>query len=91
MPELLSSHDDHRRDVIEEVIWLTDCGESPEQVARRLGYTSADTLGRVLESGIGSRAESAAAESIDSVREATPAPEKVDQVAAAIARIKEEA
>ena len=50
-----------------------------------------ENLGRVLESGIGSRAESAAAESIDSVREATPAPEKVDQVAAAIARIKEEA
>ena len=46
MPELLS---DHRRDVIEEVIWLTDCGESGEHIARRLGYTSAKTLARVLE------------------------------------------
>lgn len=45
----IDHHLDHRRDIIEEVIWLTDCGESPEQVARRLGYTSADTLGRVLD------------------------------------------
>ena len=46
---LLFSHDEHRRDVIEDVIWLTDNGESPEQVARRLGYASAKTLARVLE------------------------------------------
>jgi len=50
-----------------------------------------DSLGRILASGISSRDESTTAESIDSVREATPALDKVDQVAAAIARIKEEA
>lgn len=46
---MLLSDLEHRRNVIEDVVWLTDCGESPEQVARQLGYTSADTLARVLE------------------------------------------
>jgi diadenylate cyclase len=50
-----------------------------------------ESLGRVLESGIGSRDESTTAESIDSVRETKAALDEVDQVAAAIARIKEEA
>lgn len=40
---------EHRRDVIEDVEWLTDCGEHPENVARRLGYASAKTLARMLE------------------------------------------
>ena len=40
---------DHRRHVIEDVEWLTDCGEHPENVARRLGYASAKTLARMLE------------------------------------------
>ena len=58
------------------------------EIARGLDI---DSLGRILASGISSRDESTTAESIDSVREATPALDKVDQVAAAIARIKEEA
>lgn len=40
---------EHRRHVIEDVEWLTDCGEHPENVATRLGYASAKTLARVLE------------------------------------------
>lgn len=46
---LPSSHDEHRRTVIEDVTWLTDCGEAPEQVASQLGYASAKNLATVLE------------------------------------------
>ena len=46
---MLPSEFEHRRTVIEEVTWLTDCGESPEIIARELGYASAATLARVLE------------------------------------------
>ena len=46
---LPSSRDEHRRTVIEDVTWLTDCGESPEHIARRLGYGSAKNLARSLE------------------------------------------
>ena len=35
----MSEHDEHRRTVIEEVTWLTDCGESPEIIARAVSYT----------------------------------------------------
>lgn len=45
---------DRRRLIIEDVEWLTDCGEHPENVLRRLAeagyvYASVDTLVRVLE------------------------------------------
>lgn len=44
------SHDERRQQVIEDVIWLTDdTGESPEQVARQLGYASAESLASVLD------------------------------------------
>lgn len=39
---------DHRRNVIEDVEWLTDCGESPDHIAHRLGYSSPATLAAVL-------------------------------------------
>lgn len=45
---LLSDEQDHRREVIEDVIWLTDCGEAPANIARRLGYASADNLARLM-------------------------------------------
>ena len=41
-------HIDHRRNVIEDVEWLTDCGESPDHIAHRLGYSSPATLADVL-------------------------------------------
>lgn len=47
-------------------------------------------LGKILESGMSSKNEHVASESIDAVRNATPAPEKVDKVAEAIAKVKEE-
>lgn len=40
---------DHRRHVIEDVEWLTDCGESPDHIAHRLGYANPTNLARVLE------------------------------------------
>ena len=43
-----SDQNDYRRRVIEDVIWLTDCGEAPEQVARSLGYANARNLAAVL-------------------------------------------
>lgn len=44
------SHDERRQQVIEDVIWLTDdTGESPEQVAHRLGYANAESLATVLD------------------------------------------
>ena len=49
MTSLPSDHESRRRDVIEDVTWLTDCAESPEHIAHRLGYANADNLGRVLE------------------------------------------
>lgn len=49
MSRLLSDATEHRRNVIEDVIWLTDCGEAPEQVARSLGYANARNLARCLE------------------------------------------
>ena len=39
---------EHRRHVIEDVIWLTDCGEHPENIARRLGYKEPKNLERTL-------------------------------------------
>ena len=39
---------DHRRHVIEDVTWLTDCGESPDHIAHRLGYASAANLSDAL-------------------------------------------
>lgn len=39
---------DHRRHVIEDVTWLTDCGESPDHIAHRLGYSSVENLAAVL-------------------------------------------
>ena len=45
----LSEVDERRRTVIEDVTWLTDFNEAPEQVARQLGYASADNLATVLE------------------------------------------
>ena len=41
--------DERRAIVIEDVTDLLDKGESGEHIARRLGYTSAKTLARVLE------------------------------------------
>lgn len=49
-----------------------------------------DGLYSILESGMGSRDERTATESISAVRESTDSPESVDKVAEAIARIKEE-
>lgn len=40
---------EHARNVIEDVIWLTDCREHPENIARRLGYRSPDNLARTLQ------------------------------------------
>lgn len=40
---------EHRRNVVEDVTWLTDCGDSPEHVAHRLGYASAESLATVLD------------------------------------------
>ncbi len=40
---------ERRRAVVEDVIWLTDCGEHPENVARRVGYRSPETLARALQ------------------------------------------
>lgn len=48
MSRPLSEVDDHRRCVIEDVVWLTDCGEHPANIARRLGYASADNLARLM-------------------------------------------
>ena len=45
----LSDVQEHRRHVIEDVAWLTDCDEAPEHIATRLGYASAKNLARVLE------------------------------------------
>lgn len=39
---------ERRRAVIEDVTWLTDCHEHPENVARRLGYANADSLAYLL-------------------------------------------
>ena len=39
---------EHRRHVIEDVEWLTDCGEHPENVARRLGYANPTNLADLL-------------------------------------------
>ena len=39
---------EHRRHVIEDVEWLTDCGEPPDNIAHRLGYSSPATLADVL-------------------------------------------
>ena len=39
---------EHRRHVIEDVEWLTDCGESPDHIAHRLGYANPTTLADVL-------------------------------------------
>lgn len=50
----------------------------------------ADGLYSILESGMSSRDERAASDSISAVRESTLSPEKVDKVAEAIAKIKEE-
>ena len=44
----LSDVQEHRRHVIEDVEWLTDCGESPDHIAHRLGYSSPATLADVL-------------------------------------------
>ena len=44
----LSDVQEHRRHVIEDVEWLTDCGESPDHIAHRLGYASPATLADVL-------------------------------------------
>ncbi len=49
-----------------------------------------DGLYSILESGMSSRDERTASESISAVRESTLSPEKVDKVAQAIAKIKEE-
>lgn len=46
---LPSDHDERRHTVIEDVTWLTDCGDSPEHVAHRLGYANAENLARSLE------------------------------------------
>ena len=46
---LPSKVDEHRRTVIEDVTRLTDCGDSPEHVAHRLGYANAENLARVLQ------------------------------------------
>ena len=43
-----SDRDEHRRHVIEDVEWLTDCGESPDHIAHRLGYANPTTLADVL-------------------------------------------
>lgn len=40
---------DHMRILAEDVVWLTDNGESPEMVARQLHYKSADNLAATLE------------------------------------------
>ena len=48
MTSHLSDQHDHRRNVIEDVVWLTDCGEHPANIARRLGYASADNLARLM-------------------------------------------
>ena len=42
------SEPEHRRHVIEDVEWLTDCSESPEHIANRLGYANPTTLADVL-------------------------------------------
>lgn len=39
---------EHRRHVIEDVEWLTDCGESPDHIAHRLGYASSANLADLL-------------------------------------------
>lgn len=49
MTALRSDHEDHRRAVIEDVEWLTDCNESPDHIAHRLGYANPTNLARVLE------------------------------------------
>lgn len=41
--------DEHRQRVVEDVTWLTDCGDSPEHVAHRLGYANAESLATVLD------------------------------------------
>ena len=42
--------DERRQRIVEDVIWLTDdTGEAPEQVARQLGYASAESLATVLD------------------------------------------
>lgn len=38
-----------RQAVIEDVEWLTDCGEHPENVARRVGYANAANLAVMLD------------------------------------------
>lgn len=41
--------EERRQSIIEEVAWLTDCGEHPDRVAGRLGYANADNLATMLD------------------------------------------
>lgn len=50
----ISDVQEHRRAVTEDVIWMTDCGEHPDNIVRRLHesgyhYSSAESLARVLD------------------------------------------
>ena len=44
----MAADPERRRHVIEDVQWLTDCSESPDHIAHRLGYVNPTTLADVL-------------------------------------------